>query len=194
MSSCTDGTRQLAASNLVSGADGDELVCVFNELRIELVSRLFCVLGNYEEAQDAAQETFLKCWRNREGIGRVRNLRAWIFRIGLNAAKDLLRSAWRRRARPLCGPSTLALAPAVCPVKSALEAEAREQLRRAILNLRPKEREVFLLRQTGGLSYGEIAELRRIPVGTVKTRMRSAAAKPRQVLREMSSECVRQVN
>jgi RNA polymerase sigma-70 factor (ECF subfamily) len=168
----------------VGSPTAEELVCVFNELRVELVSTLFYVLGSYEEAQDVAQEAFLKCWRNREAISAVRNLRAWIFRIGLNAAKDFLRSAWKRRARPLIGPCTLVAASAGCPVKSAEEGEARERLQRAILNLRPKEREVFLLRYTGGLTYEEIAKLRRSPVGTVKTQMRSAAAKLRQVLRE----------
>jgi RNA polymerase sigma-70 factor (ECF subfamily) len=168
----------------VCSATGEELVGVFNEIRIELVSKLCCVLGNREEAEDVAQETFLKCWHAREGIGQVRNLRAWIFRIGLNAAKDLLRSAWRRRARPLVGPSTLVEAVAGCPVKSAEESETRERLQRAILNLRPKEREVFLLRQTSGLTYEEIARLRRSPVGTIKTQMRAAAAKLHQTLRE----------
>src|SRR5215510_8796814 len=80
---------------------GDEFVRAFNEVRAELVSTLFFVLGNHEDAQDAAQDAFLKCWRTRSGLAEVRNVRAWIFRVGLNAAKDLQRSAWRRRARPL---------------------------------------------------------------------------------------------
>src|SRR5205823_3051571 len=82
---------------------GEEFVRAFNEVRAELVSTLFFLLGNHEDAQDAAQDAFLKCWRTRDSLGEVRNLRAWIFRVGLNAAKDLQRSAWRRRARPLLG-------------------------------------------------------------------------------------------
>jgi RNA polymerase sigma-70 factor (ECF subfamily) len=181
---CTNDRSNLPASSLLCSATGEELVCVFNELRIELVRTLCGILGNHEEAQDAAQETFLKCWRNREGIGQVRNLRAWIFHVGLNAARDLLRSAWRRRARPLIGPSTFVAAATACPVKIAEEKEERERLQQAILNLRPKEREVFLLRQNCDLTYEEIAKLQRSPVGTVKTQMRTAAAKLRQVLRE----------
>src|SRR5262249_53262344 len=122
-SPCKDGTSNLPTPSVLCSANGEELICVFNELHIELVSRLSCLLGNYEEAQDAAQEAFLKCWRNRKGIIRVRNLRAWIFQIGLNAARDLLRSAWRRRARRLSGLSTLVEAPTACPVKSAQEKE-----------------------------------------------------------------------
>jgi RNA polymerase sigma-70 factor (ECF subfamily) len=162
----------------------EELLRAFNELRIELVSTLFYVLGNYEDAQDVSQDAFLKCWRNREGVGEVRNLRAWIFRIGINAAKDLQRNAWRRRARPLIGATTLVETPNGCPVKNAEQREAMERLRQAIQNLRPEEREVFLLRQNGCLTYEEIAKIRRSPVGTVKTQMRAAAAKLRQVLRE----------
>ena len=191
MSAPTDGmnkppTSTRARSPAPEGLcpTGEELVGAYNELRLQLVSTLFYVLGNYEDAQDAAQAAFLKCWRNREGIGEVRNLRAWIYRIGLNAAKDLQRNAWRRRARPLIGPATLLQTHDACPVKSAADREARERLRQAILDLLPKEREVFLLRQNSSLTYKEIAKLLHTPVGTVKTQMRAAVAKLRQVLRE----------
>jgi RNA polymerase sigma-70 factor (ECF subfamily) len=163
---------------------GEELVRVYNELRIQLVRTLYSVLGNSEDAQDAAQDAFLKCWRNREGIGKVRNVRAWIYRIGCNAAKDLQRNAWRRRARPLIGPAMLVETRSGCPVQSAEDREAQERLRGAILKLGPKEREVFLLRQNGGLTYEAIATLLKTPVGTIKTQMRAAVRKLREVLRE----------
>src|SRR5438093_13735959 len=87
----------------LDGADhsGDDFVRAFNGMRTELVSTLFFVLGNHDDAQDAAQDAFLKCWRTRSSLTDVKNIRAWIFRVGLNAAKDLQRNAWRRRARPL---------------------------------------------------------------------------------------------
>src|SRR5437899_4316445 len=79
------------------------LLRTFTELRDELVSTLWFVLGNPEDAQDVAQEVFLRCWRTQAGLPEVHNLRAWIFRVGLNAAKDVQRSAWRRRVKPLIG-------------------------------------------------------------------------------------------
>jgi RNA polymerase sigma-70 factor (ECF subfamily) len=159
----------------------DELARAFSDVRNELVSTLWYLLGNQEDACDAAQEAFLKCWRARARIGEVHNLRAWIFRIGLNAAKDFRRSAWHRRARPLKDETMLA-ANHVPVGQSLEEAETLERLRRAIQGLRREEQEVFLLRQNGELTYEEIAAIRNSPVGTVKTQMRSALQKLRREL------------
>jgi RNA polymerase sigma-70 factor (ECF subfamily) len=172
--------RPMSKDGDKSGAD---FVRAFNEVRAELVSTLFFVLGNHEDAQDAAQDAFLKCWRTRAGLADVRNLRAWIFRVGLNAAKDLQRSAWRRRAKPL-GLATEGETPAASPAETLEVKEDLEQLRTALHELRPEEKAVFLLRQNGDLTYEEIAHLRRSPVGTVKTQMRAALQKLRRALKE----------
>jgi RNA polymerase sigma-70 factor, ECF subfamily len=178
-------TGQTAST--VPGTAGVDLVCAFNELRAELVSTLFFYLGNHEDAQDVAQDAFLKCWRARDGLGEVLNLRAWIFRIGLNAARDLQRNAWRKRARSLAGANHMP-GPDVSPAEQLTAREDRDRLRQAILDLRSEEKEVYLLRQNGGLTYEEIAVIREAPVGTVKTQMRAALAKLRQVLKEKVDE------
>jgi RNA polymerase sigma-70 factor, ECF subfamily len=172
--------RKAAPKN--AAASGDELLCAFNEVRTQLVSTLYFLLGNQDDAQDATQETFLKCWRSREDFAKVRDMRSWIFRVGLNAAKDLQRNAWRRRARPLNSKAPLLPSQSLSPIKALEEREAQERLRSALLNLRQDEKEVFLLRQNGCLTYEEIAKLRCSPVGTVKTQMRAALSKLRQVL------------
>ena len=153
----------------------------FQEVRPELVSTLFFLLNNYEDAQDAVQEAFLKCWRFRRRLTRVRNLRAWIFRVGLNAAKDLQRSAWRRRVKPLLGEETMPSVEGLSPAHDLENRECLQQLRDALMHLRPEEKEVFLLRQNGELTYEQIAEMSNRPVGTVKTQMRSALQKLRKV-------------
>jgi len=160
----------------------DALVCAFNALRDELVSTLLFIVGNRDDAQDAAQEAFLKCWRARAGLAGVQNLRAWIFRVGLNAARDLQRSAWHRRARPLLGDAAMLVDRSVAPGQHLEDQEALGRLRQALLGLRPEEKEIFLLRQNGGLTYEQIAEIRSAPVGTVKTQMRAALQKLRKVL------------
>jgi RNA polymerase sigma-70 factor (ECF subfamily) len=174
-------------TGLVPGIDGplppeQALLRAFNELRDELVSTLLFMLGNREDAQDAAQDAFLKCWRNLDDLAKVQNLRAWIFRVGVNTAKDMQRSAWNRRAKPLTGEDTMLASRENSPGEIFDDQESLERLRRAILDLRAEEKEVFLLRQNGGLTYEQIAEIRGSPVGTVKTQMRSALQKLRKVL------------
>jgi RNA polymerase sigma-70 factor (ECF subfamily) len=161
---------------------GDTLLRTFTDLRDELVSTLCFILGNSEDAQDVAQEAFLRCWRTQEGLPEVHNLRAWIFRVGLNAAKDLQRSAWRRRVKPLLGADVMPMTETTSPQNGLENQETLLQLREALLHLRPEEKEVFLLRQNGELTYEQIAELHDRPVGTVKTQMRSALQKLRRML------------
>jgi RNA polymerase sigma-70 factor (ECF subfamily) len=167
-----------------NGAEGDDaLVAMFNRIRDELVSTLVYLLGNADDAHDAAQEAFLKCWRVRQTLGDVQNLRAWIFRVGMNTARDLQRSAWSRKSRPL--PEDELMMPGIVDDRagrSLEDQEALDRLRLAITELRQDEKEVFLLRQNGELTYEQIAEIRSAPVGTVKTQMRTALIKLRKVL------------
>jgi RNA polymerase sigma-70 factor (ECF subfamily) len=167
-----------------SEAKADErLSRAFNEVRGVLFAKLHYLLANHEDAQDALQVTFLHCWQARRRLAAVRNLESWILRVGLNAGKDLLRNGWHRRARPM----NPLLAPP-CPSPSAeeilVDRERMERLRVAILNLPLPEREVFLLRQHTALPYEDIARLLGTPVGTVKTRMRSALRRLRQALQQ----------
>jgi RNA polymerase sigma-70 factor (ECF subfamily) len=163
-------------------ASAESLPRIFNDLRDELISTLLYVLGNRDDAQDAAQETFIKCWGARDQLHQVLNLRAWIFRVAFNTAKDMQRSAWHRRSRPLKGENFMLAGSELAPGQALEQKESVERLRQAILRLRDEEKEVFLLRQNGDLTYEQIADLRRTPVGTVKTQMRSALEKLRKLL------------
>jgi len=154
----------------------------FARYQDELLGMLYYLVGNAEDARDTLQDTFIKCWRHRRSVAEVENLRAWIFRIALNAARDARTTAWRRRRRPLDkGEATLVLND---PGPEA-HAARREQLalvRGALRQLRPEEQEVFLLRQNGQMTYVQIAQAIQIPLGTVKTRMRLALTKLREAL------------
>ena len=160
----------------------DLLLRTFNEVRDELVSTLWFVLGNREDAQDVAQEVFLRCWRTQESLPDVLNLRAWIFRVGLNAAKDVQRSAWKRRVKPLVGAEIMPCVENHTVAADLEHRESLERLRQALMVLRPEEKEVFLMRQNGELTYEQIAEASDRPIGTVKTQMRSALQKLKKVL------------
>lgn len=175
--------RRPTIGDPVSGSACDHVVVsTFNSVRDELISTLGYVLGNRDDAVDAAQEAFLKCWRARESADAVQNLRAWIFRVGLNTAKDMQRSAWNRKVKPLAAEDIMIAAREPTPGSDLEDRETVERLRAAIGSLRPDEQEVFLLRQNGDLTYEQIAEIRNTPIGTIKTQMRTALIKLRKVL------------
>jgi len=177
-----DGDDCPVAGTIRNPPSDNALIATFNAVRDELLSTLTALLGNGDDAQDAAQDAFIKCWRARDTIANVRNLRAWIFQVGKNAANDLRRTGWNRRAKPLMGDEGALTARETIPAQALEEREEIEQVHRAILDLRVEEKEVFLLRQNGDLTYEQIAELHNRPVGTVKTQMRSALQKLRKIL------------
>jgi len=160
----------------------EQLEQTFVDCQDELFGALYYLVGNAEDAREALQETFLKCWRHRADVARVQNLKAWIFRIALNAGRDMRGTAWRRRRRPLADgdPGLVTSDEQIGADASRREETAR--LQQALLELRPQEQEVFLLRQNGQLTYEQIAESINLPVGTVKTRMRLALRKLREAL------------
>ncbi len=177
----TEPTRQTLGQG--EPQTGELLEGAFARYQSELLGMLYFVVGNREDACDALQEAFVKCWRRRDRLAEVENLRAWIFRIAMNAGRDLRSAAWRRRSRPLGDNEALVVACHAPPEADVSRREELEQVRCALMNLRQEEQEVFLLRQNGELTYEEIARSINIPVGTVKTRMRLALAKLREALR-----------
>lgn len=154
----------------------------FSRYQDELLGTLFYLVGNVEDARDTLQEAFLKCWRRRDSVADIQNLRAWIFRITLNAGRDLRATAWRRRSRPMGEDETMLPSKQPAPEAVAVRDEQLALVKRALLALRPEEQEVFLLRQNGQMTYEQIAGAINIPLGTVKTRMRLALGKLREAL------------
>jgi RNA polymerase sigma-70 factor, ECF subfamily len=128
------------------------------------------------------QESFIKCWRRREMLGGIENLRAWVFQVTLNTARDLRSSAWRRHRRPLNQPEAEVIAQPTTHEDDRYREEQLASVRRALRSLRAEEQEVFLLRENGEMTYEEIAQSLKLPVGTVKTRMRLAITKLREAL------------
>ena len=175
----TDLARGVA--NRDSTSPGSQLEGAFARYQGELLGTLYFLIGNRDDAQDAFQEAFLKCWRNRHKLHELENLKAWIFRVALNTGRDVRQTAWRRRRVPLKGEAMIE-SPGAYPAAAAEENERLTRLREAVRQLRPEEQEVFLLRQNGQLTYDEIAEAMGIPTGTVKTRMRLALSRLRVAL------------
>jgi RNA polymerase sigma-70 factor (ECF subfamily) len=141
-----------------------EIDVVFRLHRSWLISFLRRRFGR-DEAEDLVQETYARAASARS---ELRNPKAYLVRVALNAARDQAR---RRAARPLLvADGELLEAP-----DPASQAEAL-QLKQVILALPPKLREVFLLSRFGGLTYEEIAHRCGISVKTVEGRMTKALA------------------
>ena len=161
------------------------LEAFFESCPDELLGTLFYVVGNLEDARDALQETFLKCWHRRHQIDEIQNLRAWVFRVALNTGRDFRKTAWNRRRQTLHEDFVMA-STSDSPPAGLVKNEELMRLRHAVGELPPEQQEVFLLRQNGELSYPEIAEAMAIPLGTVKTRMRSAIRQLRECVGDLS--------
>jgi RNA polymerase sigma-70 factor (ECF subfamily) len=163
--------------------NGEALTSAFESLGDRLMGIAYFVLGHREDAREAVQEAFLKCWRNRETLTQTTSPDAWIHSVVLNAARDLRRRRRVRRSERLPGEERMPSSGRDADPPATVERrEEVERLRAAVLLLPEREREVFLLRQNGDLTYTAIAEVIGAPVGTVKTRMRSALARLREVL------------
>src|SRR5262245_64833455 len=73
----------------------------FSRHQGELLGTLYYLVGNLEDARDALQEAFVKCWRHQAEVGQVQNLKAWIFRVALNTGRDIRETAWRRKRQEI---------------------------------------------------------------------------------------------
>ena len=173
MNTPSPNSEALSEDTCDSADSGQQLVSVFDDARGEILGTLYYLVGNMEDARDALQETFLKCWRKRQHIKDVQNLKAWIFRIALNTGRDTRKTAWNRRRESLAEDAVM-VSTTDGPESGLMREEELRKLQTAVMQLRPEEQSVFLLRQNGELTYQQIAEATSLPIGTVKTRMRSA--------------------
>jgi RNA polymerase sigma-70 factor (ECF subfamily) len=154
---------------------------------------LFQVVGNDQDAQDLAQEVFLKVYRSLAGYRGDAAFTTWLHRLTLNLAFDWLRA---RKRRPLQVPLEPPPDPAddrpalelasgeETPEDTALRHDRHQQLHKAIQELPPDYREVVLLHHFHHLSYQQIAERLDAPVRTIETRLYRARLLLKKTLTE----------
>jgi RNA polymerase sigma-70 factor (ECF subfamily) len=150
------------------------LVRKYQHKIVQLVSRL---VGD-GDAPDVAQETFIRAWRALNGFRGQSAFYTWLYRIGINTAKNSLVSRNRRPAdqdidvadAELYG-HTEHLSDIDTPEAMALTDEIREKVTETIEGLPPDLRKAITLRELEGLSYEEIAQVMDCPIGTVRSRI-----------------------
>lgn len=128
------------------------------------------MLGDYEEARDAAQNTFVKAYEKLGTYDPQRRFFSWIYRILMNECLNLR----RRPAMHLLSEQIDEASAGGTAPDTVEAAERKRDVKHAILSLPPDYREVIVLRHFASLSYEEMSEAIGVPAKTVKSRLHSA--------------------
>ena len=154
-------------------------------LQDDLFSGILRMTGNRADAEDLAQETFIRAYRALQGYPpkRIRQLRlrGWLWTIAIN----LCRNRARRRSRKPETSLPTGFEPtdrATGPEQAVIDLDGGERLGMAVAGLPFAQRDAVVLRHVVGLSYNEIAEAMERPVGTVKADVHRALARLRELV------------
>ncbi len=152
----------------------------------ELFNFLAKFLGKKSLAEEVFQEAFLQVHLSADRFDSGRRFRPWLYTIAANKARDLLRSRDRKQTVQLTAQDpddgTLAnlwdsLLRDEQTAEDIFEAEqTRKEVRNIITGMPDMLREILVLAYFGQLSYKEMAEILKIPLGTVKSRLHSAVS------------------
>ena len=177
----------------------------FGELVRRYQDRVFnaCwrVCGNAEDARDVTQDAFLKAYENLATFRQESGFYTWLFRVAMNLALSLKRSAKHRRTVSLDGGADsggtqagglsdrLRRAREAADADAPSDAEVQASVVRALQGLNEEDRAVVVLRDIEGFDYQQIAEILGMPLGTVRSKLhRSRAALRDAVLPTLKAE------
>jgi RNA polymerase sigma-70 factor (ECF subfamily) len=170
--------------------EGDE--SAFDELVKRYTAPVYSLgyrmLGSAEAAEDAVQEIFAKVYRAAGRFDLSQRFFPWLYTIALNHLRSQLRSR-----KKLFNSGALAFDEELStpggggrgPEEEVMRQEAEEQVQKALQQLKPIQRAVFLLRNMQELSVHETANILDIPENTVKTHFRRAREELRKKLSRM---------
>lgn len=173
--------RRHAEMALVRGClrnDPDAMRCLVETYQADVYGLCVRLLADRHEAEDVAQEVFVRVLRGLRGWDANRPLKPWIMGAALNRCRTYLAKRARR-------PQFFATVPEPAPV--AVPESARElnaAITEAVEDLRADYREVFVQFHERGLSYEAISGAMRRSVGTIKTWLHRARIQVLQRLRE----------
>jgi RNA polymerase sigma-70 factor (ECF subfamily) len=170
----------------------------FDELVLKHKDRVFNLcywfLGDYEEANDSAQEIFVKVYRSLNKFRLESTFATWLYRIAVNTCKNRIKSSEYRHKKKMVwlnnpGEAEGTKAEPDIPDESPspmMELEKKERLmliKEAINSLPEEQKMVVALRDIEGLSYDEVADITGLNLGTVKSRLARARLDLREKLR-----------
>ena len=167
----------------------------FDKLVLKYKNRVFnlCyrMLGNYEDANDSAQDTFVKVFRSLNKFRMESTFSTWLYRIAVNTCKNKFASAEYKYKEKMVriddpeesdeGSHKMEIRDESLSPGSELEKKEKEALiQKAIATLPKEQKTVVVLRDINGMSYEEVAKVTGYNLGTVKSKL----ARARQSLRE----------
>jgi len=191
------GTAQADISELVRNAkegDDEAFGMLVEQYQDRIYGYVFRMLHDSDEAEDVAQEVFIRAYQNLAGFREAASFPTWLYRIATNLAIDAARARKSRRTNSFSldepvetdeGEMQRQLpADMPGPVDLVESSELQRTVAEAIAQLSAKLRTVITLYDIEGLSYKEIAEVLGCPVGTVKSRLFNARNQLRDKLEE----------
>ncbi|MCC7417477.1 MAG: RNA polymerase sigma factor [Acidobacteria bacterium] len=131
-------------------------------------------VGRHDEAEDLAQDIFLKIFRSLDTFDRRANFQTWLISVSRNLCIDHYRSVRKERETVDRGVDASTLSPVskeASPVQALEQRDRVALLRQAMAALPETLRTAVLMRDIQELSYQEIADALRLPEGTVKSRI-----------------------
>ncbi len=184
--------QKLTDAELITKAIGgreesfEELVTRYQR---PIVSYVYRMLNDYDSSLDVTQEVFIKVYNSLERYSSEYKFSTWLYRIAHNAAIDHIRRNSKKlqslETENQDGTYELQLeSPRPTPEKERENSEWRAEIESVVKCLPTVYRELIILRHAKDLSYGEIAEISGLPLGTVKNRLFRA----REMMREMFVE------
>ncbi len=161
-----------------------EFEAIFHAYQQPITTYLSHLTGNTEQAEDMAQDTFLRAYRALLHGEHVEHVKAWLYRIATNVAKDQWRRERLLRWLPLMDDAREAGLRSPDHAASAAEQLAVQS---ALTRLQPSHRIPLVLHLCEGLSIAEISEVLGIKQGAVKMRLSRAREQFRQAFQQVSN-------
>lgn len=172
--------------------DRDAFNILVQTYQRQVINLAYGMLSDTEDATDAAQEVFIKVYRNIDRFEGKSSLSTWIYRITSNVCKDFL----RKRTRTIQSVSIYESSEddddrpmeikdsSPTPQEHMEITETQREVRKALDELPEEYKSVIVMYDLEGLSYDEISNVLQCPVGTIKSRLNRA----RKALKKNLSE------
>jgi RNA polymerase sigma-70 factor (ECF subfamily) len=176
--------RWMALIQRIAQGDQPALAPLYDETRRFVYALALRILQDYGLAEEATMDVYLQIWRQAHSYAPARgNPSAWLLNMARSRAIDLLRrKARKKRLEESLEAAGSMVASTHDPEQASLLGEKQRRAREALAQLNPEQREVIEIAYFAGLSHSEIAELLGLPLGTIKTRIRSGMLKLRESL------------